>query len=269
MTTIDHHIWYWPEYAPYYYRMTLLDKIAPPKTNTINVQDIPCNLHGDHTISVDLQRYQDWRESWFSFIPAVKQVIRHRQFFKGGNTLRTTNIRVIFYHVDKLRQQEWSMFLTSPFRIDIITRSLVAVDPAYLSKALLHRVPVSHQGITWKEQPWKASTDRIRELLCSPNVFQQWRETRDILYEWMLFDVNYEEPIYDLMSLLENHSLIIQRNTMKQLLSLLSLLSTNENREVMKPSIRATTSQHTFYVLEQCILIIAKVYHNNHTNPVN
>lgn len=256
------HVWYWPEYGSDYSKMTLLQTLtqttSTTSTKTIPIEGIMCTVHENNTFSVDVSRYSNWREQWFAFIPAIRQLVKSKQFFSSNKKL--SPIRVILYHVDTLSQKEWSMFLLSPFRVDIITRSLTAVDPSYLAKTHLHRIPSSTETITWKEAPWKASAHRLKEhIKCG---FTNWRATRDILYEWMLFTVDFEEALFDVFQVLDTKPLSIQTRIMRTLLSLIRYLSINKNREVIKPSIRATTNQHTFYILEQCILVIAKEYHS-------
>lgn len=254
-----HHVWYWPEYGSEYSTMSLLQTLTQTSsTKTILIEGIMCTVHENNTFSVDVSRYSNWREQWFAFIPAIRQLVKSKQFFSSNKKL--SPIRVILYHVDTLSQKEWSMFLLSPFRVDIITRSLTAVDPSYLAKTHLHRIPSSTETITWKEAPWKASAHRLKEhIKCG---FTNWRATRDILYEWMLFTVDFEEALFDVFQVLDTKRLSIQTRIMRTLLSLIRYLSINKNREVIKPSIRATTNQHTFYILEQCILVIAKEYHS-------
>lgn len=251
------HIWYYPEYNADYHRMDILKMIAPPIQSTLRILDIECSYHDKSTLSIDLKNY-DWRMKWFTLIPMIKQIMKNKHFFQHKKTQSTPPIRVILYHTEMIRPKEWVMFLSSPFRIDVVVRSLASLDKTFLSKCILHRIPAKNDVFTWKEHPWKASAERMKQALQKP--FKKWRDTRDILYEWMLFDVNYEEAVFDVFQLLETKSLSVQMNVLTELLSLLSLLSMNQNREVMKPTIRATTSQHTFYILERCILIIATAY---------
>lgn len=253
------HIWYWPEYGPDYYNMTLLHTLTNESTKTIQLNDVICTNHETNVYSIDVARYSNWREHWFSLIPTLKQVVKSKHFFSSKTQ---SPIRVILYHVDNLSQKEWSMFLLAPFRVDIITRSLTSIDPSYLAKTQIHRIPSSEEKITWKEAPWKISAQRLKDNI--KRGFKNWRTTRDILYEWMLFTVDFEEAVFDVFHILDTKPITTQASIMRKLLSLLSFLSINKNREVIKPSIRATTNQHTFYILEQCILIIAKEYHCDH-----
>jgi len=250
------HIWYWPEYGPKYYTMSLMNSLIGSSMKTIQLDDVICGVHENNTFSIDVSRYSNWREQWFSFIPTIKQFVKSKHFFSRK---AQPPIRVVLYHVDNLSQKEWSMFLLSPFRVDIITRSLTCIEPSYLAKTQVHRVPSSEEEITWKEAPWKISAERLKtNIKCG---FKHWRTTRDILYEWMLFTMDFEEAIFHVFQLLKDTPLTTQTMIMRKLLSLLSFLSVNKNREVIKPTIRATTNQHTFYILEQCILLIAKEYH--------
>lgn len=263
----EQHIWYWPEYGTEYYRMTFLDTLIQKSImqNTpsnipkrIQLNDILCTFHENNIVSVNVSRYSNWRERWFSLILSIKQYVKSKHFFSSSK--KKYPIQLILYHVDNLSQKEWSMFLFAPFRVDIITRSLTAIDPVYLAKTILHRVPSVNEEITWKEAPWKESAKRLKENI--KNGFTNWRSTRDILYEWMLFTVDFEEALFDVFQILTHKSLHTQACVMRSLLSLLTFLSINKNREVIKPSIRATTNQHIFYILEQCILLIAKEYHS-------
>lgn len=253
------HVWYWPEYGPRYSTMEILQTLVSPSAKTVTIQDISCQLHEKNTFSIDIKHYTNWRVKWFHFVPSILQMVKSKQFFASQKD--TSPIRVILYHVDHITQKEWSMFLMSPFRVDIITRSLTLLDPTYLAKVHMHRIPSSQEESTWKETPWKMSAERIKQAI--KKEFSYWRSTRDLLYEWMLFQVDYEEAIFDVFHVLHEKPLPIQAQCMRSLLSLLSLLSTNKNREVIKPSIRATTNQHTFYILEQCLLTIAKEYHTS------
>lgn len=252
------HIWYWPEYGPDYYNMTLIDTLVSKSIKTIHLDDIICNVHENNVFSIDIERYTNWREKWVSLIPTLKQVVKSKQFFSSKKT--NPDIRVLLYHVDNLSQKEWSMFLLSPFRVDIITRSLTSIHPSYLAKTQIHRVSTKDVSLTWKEAPWKISAERLKENI--KHGFTHWRTTRDILYEWMLFTVDVEQAIFDVFQILHEKSLKNQAKIMRKLLYFLSFLSINKNREVIKSTIRATTNQHTFYILEQCILVIAKEYHS-------
>lgn len=293
--TTKYTVWYWPEYGKEYHTMSLLNRIVPPVTKTILIDDVSCSLHGhsNQILSVDLSCYPQWREIWFTWYPRVIQVLRQRTLFtktektektdktdhKGSasssSVITTTpathttvsnvskkkwseQIRVVFYHGEHLSSREWSMFCVAPFRIDIITQSIVGMEREFLSKTRIRRMPAQFHSPTWKEAQWRTSTERMKEALKRP--FSKWRQTRDLLYEWMLFHVDYQEPLYELCELLSPCSIEVQCRLMRSILSYLSILSANHTRELVKPTIRATTNQHTFYVLEKCILEIAMTY---------
>lgn len=265
---IENHTWYYPEYSSSYTLSTIIRSVSNTDLSFHPIKFDDYTLYqtkNEEYFIINVAWYaKQWRKIWFELLHSIDEYTRNKSYFKKDKR-NPTILQVILFNTETLSQKDWCIFLTNPInrivRIHSFTRSLVAVDSTYLSRTKLYRIPATNQDITWKETLWKQSSYRIRELI-KDDFHSVWNRVCILLHEWILFDIDFESAIFDVYKILHDKPLSVQCESMHQLLSLLSIYSTNQCRESIKPSIHSTTRQHTYYILENCILCITKAYHN-------
>ena len=47
------HIWYWPEYGPDYYTMSLMNTLIGSSVKTIQLNDVICGVHEENLFSIE------------------------------------------------------------------------------------------------------------------------------------------------------------------------------------------------------------------------
>lgn len=232
-------------------------------TRCINIDDILVNTN-IHTnlFMIYVPTYIDvFRQKWVSLLNSIERIQQGNQQFK--NMKYSNDINIILTSCECLSEKEWLIFRIFPtmkMTIHFITKSLVSMNESIRSRAELRRIPCSHHTVRWHNDWWLESAKRIRRLIQKP-FSREWREVNKIIHEWILFNVDYESAIFYTLKELDEHSLEIRCSVMEEILSLLSILSSNRTRESTKSTIIATTRQHMFYIIECCLLVIHKAYH--------
>lgn len=251
-------IWYAPEYSD----TPSINLDISNCTQCIEVEDILVNTNKTDTFVIDVPTYLDvFRQKWVHVLNMMERIQYSNQQFTNKETHK--ELKIILLSCEYLSEKEWLIFRIYPNikgTIHFITKSLVSINNSILSRADLRRVECCNKQHLWHNTWWLESAKRIRKLIQKP-FSREWREVNKIIHEWILFNVDYESAIFYTLEELNHKTLEVRCTVMNEILSLLSILSNNRSRESTKSSIIATTRQHMFYIIECCLLIIHKAYH--------
>lgn len=260
---MHHTIWYQPEYNSH---KNDID-IYPTKTTFLTIEDINVKMNSTKNIFIiDVYSYYDIiRVKWLDILYHIKQIWNNHNKLQNKHDI----LKIIFLNCERFSKKEWMMFRVNPFSINLefnfTTRSLVSIHDTILARAKLKRLESTNNNTNWMNSWWLNSAKRVCEIIQRP-FSKEWNEINKIIHEWILFNVDYESAIFYVSQILDNVSLETRCRIKERLLSNLSFLSKNHNRETTKPSIVATTRQHIFYILELCMFIIHETYHQELKN---
>ena len=257
-------IWYYPEYGSK--RMNeneLIKKIVDTQLNSINIEDIRAKVSKDKdTFVIDVHSNLYLKEEWINTLEHISSIYKsHKQF---SNCIQSSTIKIILLNCELFSLNEWKIFRCNPLSqsIDIhfFTCSLASLDETILGRSKCERIQTNNECYNWNQNWWLESANSVCKFI-RQDFSKNWKNLSKIIHEWLLFRVDYESAILYVFENMNLKSLKVQCQVLEHLLSLLSILSENRNRECTKSSIQATTRQHMFYILEYCILIIHKAYH--------
>jgi hypothetical protein len=256
-------IWFQPEYNS---KKKNID-IYPTNTTILTIEDINIKMNNTKSIFViDVYSYYDViRVKWLDILNHIKQIWNNHNKLQNKNNI----LKIIFLNCERFSKKEWMMFRADPFSINLefhfITRSLVSIHETILARAHLNRLKSTNESTDWINSWWLNSAKKACSIIKKP-FSKDWNEINKIIHEWILFNVDYESAIFYISQILNDAPIEVRCKLKERLLSNLSFLSKNHNRESTKPSIIATTRQHIFYILELCMFIIHEAYHQELKN---
>lgn len=258
-------IWYYPEYGSTQMNDNkLIEYVVKSSLQTINTENIQVQVSNNKDVFIinSITNLDMLKECWINIVNEIYNIYKaHKQF---SNCKQSNTIKIILLNCEVFSLNEWKMFrhnpLKHPINIHFFTCSLASIDETILGRSECKRIEATNEQYNWHQNWWLESAKFICRFI-RKDFSRDWKDLSKIIHEWLLFRVDYESAILYVFESVNIKSLKVQCEVLERLLSLLSILSENRNRECTKSSIQATTRQHMFYILETCILTIHKAYH--------
>ena len=258
-------IWYYPEYGSTRINDDkLIENVTKISLQTINIENIQAQMSKNRdTFVINVNsNLEIIKEEWIEILDRIYCIYKtHKQFSKH---VQSNTIKIILLYCNVFSLNEWKMFrhnpLKHPIELHFFSCSLASLDETILGRSECNRIHATNEQYNWHQNWWLESAKTVCKFI-RKDFSKDWKDLSKIIHEWLLFRVDYESAILYVFESVNIKSLKVQCEVLEHLLSLLSILSENRNRECTKSSIQATTRQHMFYILESCILTIHKAYH--------